>query len=137
MRNIYTAETIEKAMQIAEASDKWGEATIELNGYHINLGDGFDQEMLEVLAHHKPTREKLDDLASLLSGILEDLREKPPMTDAQALAEIEEAKRILDKHHDSYFLLGVWQERDDGICYRYANGRYAELAKRDSEGDAA
>ena len=63
--------------------------------------------------------------------------EQMPMTDAQALSEIEEAKRILDKHHDSGFLIGVWHERDDGICYRYADGRYAELAERDSECEAA
>ncbi|OCX60550.1 hypothetical protein BFP70_17445 [Thioclava sp. SK-1] len=57
--------------------------------------------------------------------------EQVPMTDAQALSEAEKAKRILDKHHDSGFLLGVWHERDDGICYHYADGRYAELAERD------
>tara|TARA_R110002073_G_C9244096_1_gene562023 strand:+ start:297 stop:647 length:351 start_codon:yes stop_codon:yes gene_type:complete len=66
-----------------------------------------------------------------------DSLEQVPMTDAQALSEIEEAKRILDKHHDSGFLIGVWQEQLDGICYRYANGRYAELAQRASEGEAA
>lgn len=135
--SIHDAKILKAAMQIVEESDNWGEATIELNGYHINLGDGFDQNMLEVLAHHKPTLSKLDDLASLLSGILENLREKPPMTDAQALLEIEEAKRILDKHHDSGFLIGVWHEQLDGICYRYAVGRYAELAQRDLEDEAA
>ena len=63
--------------------------------------------------------------------------ESERMTDAQALSEIEEAKRILDKHYDSGFLLGIWNECDDGICYRYADGRYAELAKRESEDEAA
>ncbi len=63
--------------------------------------------------------------------------EQLPMTEAQALSEIEEATRILDKHHDSGFLLGVWHERDDGISYRYADGRYTELAERESEGEAA
>tara|TARA_R110002012_G_scaffold318833_2_gene537864 strand:+ start:582 stop:932 length:351 start_codon:yes stop_codon:yes gene_type:complete len=66
-----------------------------------------------------------------------DSSEQVPMTDAQALSEIEEAKRILDKHHDSGFLIGVWHEQLDGISYSYANGRYAELAERDSEGKAA
>ena len=64
--SIHDAKILKAAMQIVEESDNWGEATIELNGYHINLGDGFDQNMLEVLAQHKPTLEKLDNLASLL-----------------------------------------------------------------------
>lgn len=63
--------------------------------------------------------------------------EQAPMTDAPALSEIEETKRILDKHHDSGFLIGVLHQRDDGISYRYADGRYAELAERDSQGEAA
>ncbi len=63
--------------------------------------------------------------------------QQAPMTIAQALSEIEEAKRILDKHHDSGFLLGVWHERDDGICYRYEDGLHDELAERDSDGKAA
>ena len=63
--------------------------------------------------------------------------EQVPKTDAQALSEIEEAKRTLDKHHDSGLLLGVWHERDDGICYRYADGGYDELAQRDTEGEPA
>ncbi|MBZ8118565.1 hypothetical protein KUD11_07865 [Roseovarius sp. LXJ103] len=59
------------------------------------------------------------------------------MTDAQALSGIEDAKRILDKHYDTGFPLGVWHEQYDGIFYRYADGRYAELAQRDLEGKAA
>lgn len=59
------------------------------------------------------------------------------MTTPQALSEIEDAKRILDKHYDSGFLLGVWHERYDGIFYRYAEGRYFELAQRDTEGQPA
>lgn len=66
-----------------------------------------------------------------------DGSEQVPMTDAQALSEIEEAKRILDRHYDSGFLLGVWHEQYDGICYRYAEGRYDELAQRDTEGEPA
>jgi len=54
-----------------------------------------------------------------------------------SFVEVEEAKGILDKHYDSGFLLGVWHECNDGICYRYADGRYAELAKRDSGYEAA
>ncbi|UWR21112.1 hypothetical protein [Sulfitobacter sp. S190] len=134
--SIHNAKILKAAMQIVEESDNWCEATIESNGHAINLADGFDQDLLEVLAHHKPTLSKLDDLASLLSDILEDLREKPPMTDAQALSEIEEAKRILDKHYDSGFLIGVWHEQLDGVSYRYAKDRYDELAQRDSEGEA-
>ncbi|MEM7644776.1 MAG: hypothetical protein AAF366_19980, partial [Pseudomonadota bacterium] len=42
-----------------------------------------------------------------------------------------------DKHYGSGFLLGVWHEQHDGISYRYAEGRYDELAQRDSEGEAA
>jgi hypothetical protein len=46
------------------------------------------------------------------------------MTDARALEEVSAAKRILQRHYDAGFLLGIF--------YRYADGPYAELAERQS-----
>ncbi len=80
----YDAGTIKKAMNIVEASDKWCEATIELNGHHINLSDGADYDMLELLCHHQPTLRKMDELASLLADVIKDARDKPPSTDTNA-----------------------------------------------------
>jgi len=51
------------------------------------------------------------------------------MTDERALIEINEAKGVLDKHIDNGFLLGVWTE-DEGFCYRYVDGRYADRAEK-------
>ena len=135
--SIHNAKILKAAMQIVEESDNWGEATIELNGYHINLGDGFDQEMLEVLAHHKPTREKLNDLASLLSDILEALREKPPMTDEMALRTVEAAKDKINEYVDLGFVTDVVRDEKGYLGFCYDPERFARIAQRDLEGKAA
>lgn len=59
-----------------------------------------------------------------------------PMTDQRALAEIEEAQEVLQKHYDNGFLLGFWHEQYDDFQYRYVEGEYARRAEVEAE-DAA
>lgn len=137
MSYFYDAEIIEKAMVIVEASEEWGDATIELNGHSINPTDGFDHDMLEMLAHHKPTLRKLDDLISLLSGILKDLREKPPVTDEMALRTVEAAKDKINEYVDLGFVTDVVRDKKGYLGFCYDPERFARIAERDSEGEAA
>lgn len=60
-----------------------------------------------------------------------DMTWEAPMTDERALFEVEVAVKKLQKHYDAGFLLGIWNEQYDGVAYRCANGRYAELAERE------
>ncbi|SFT43611.1 hypothetical protein [Sedimentitalea nanhaiensis] len=125
--SIHDAKILKAAMQIVEESDNWGEATIELNGHHINLNDFFDQDMLSVLALHKPTLEKLNDLASQLSGILEDLREKPPMTDDMALRTVEAAKDKINEYVDLRFVTDIVRDEKGYLGFCYDPERFARM----------
>lgn len=135
--SIHDAKILKTAMQIVEESDNWGEATIELNGHHINLNDFFDRDMLQVLALHKPTREKLNDLVSQLTGILEDIREQPPMTDDMALRTVDAAKDKINEYVDLGFVTDIVCDEKGYLGFCYDPQRFARIAQSDSEGDAA
>lgn len=126
----YPMPSIQTAMAVIDAAEGWGDATLDLNGYSFYLADGGDQQILEIVMQHIPSAEKVLDLLAQLREIVEEPDEpEPEMTDARALAEIEAARLVLQKHYDAGFLLGVWTEQYDGVSYRYANGRYAERAE--------
>lgn len=58
------------------------------------------------------------------------------MTQKKALAEMDKAKEIIDRHVDLGWLLGYHHESGDGFTYRYASGRYEERLRMYGE-DAA
>jgi hypothetical protein len=122
---------------VADAAEKWGEATLELNGYSFNLTDADDLQMLEIVMQHGPSADKVLDLFDGLRDVVkEPVEPEPEVTDARALAEIEAARRALQKHYHAGFLLGVWTEQYDGVSYRYADGRYAAIAEAEREAAA-
>jgi len=130
----YSLSTIQTAMTVADAAEKWGEATLQLNGYSFNLTDTSDLQLLEIIMQHEPCADKVFEFFDQLRDLVKEPDEpEPEMTDARALAEIEAARRALQKHYDAGFLLGVWTEQYDGISYRYFNGRYAERAAAERE----
>ena len=133
----YDAGTIKKAMNVVEASDQWCEATIELNGHHINLSDGADYDMLELLCHHQPTLSKLTELASLLADVIKDLREEPPITDDMALRTVEAAQRVINEYVDLRFVTDVVRDDKGYLGFCYDPERFARIAERDSEDKAA
>lgn len=58
------------------------------------------------------------------------------MTEKKALAEMDKAKEIIDRHVDMGWLIGYHHEFGDGFSYRYASGRYEERLRMYEE-DAA
>lgn len=117
--------TASAALKILAHGGEDMRVNICVNGQALTLSAEFDHAVFDVLMQHPPIAAKVREMVRQIT------LGEGAMTDAQALSEIEEAKRILDKHYDSGFLIGVWHEQYDGISYRYADGRYAELAKRE------
>lgn len=50
-----------------------------------------------------------------------------PMTDERALRELDQAKRIIDKHLANGFVADVFVNSDDCFDFAYSVGRYAEI----------
>lgn len=68
--NEYSLTSIRTAMAVADAAEKWGEATLELNGYSFNLTDTGDSQLLEIAMQHRSSAEKvLDLLANLTEAV--------------------------------------------------------------------
>ena len=55
------------------------------------------------------------------------------MTQKKALAEMDKAKEIIDRHVDMGWLLGYHHEFGDGFTYRYVNDRYEQRAMDEEE----
>ncbi|ANB35762.1 hypothetical protein M2324_003589 [Rhodovulum sulfidophilum] len=63
----YSLTSIRTAMAVADAAEKWGEATLELNGYSFNLTDTGDSQLLSIIMQHEPSADKVRDLLANLT----------------------------------------------------------------------
>lgn len=108
---------------------------LRIGEYKLDFHDDNDVEVIKVLLANTPFSDSVQGIENGLDD-LHDFQDLP-MTDRRARKEVEAARNILQRHYDAGFLLGVWHEQYDGICFRYAEGRYSELAERDSEDKAA
>lgn len=63
----YPLSTIRKAMAVTDAAEKWGEATLQLNGYLFSLTETSDFQLLETVMQHRSSAEKVRDLLANLT----------------------------------------------------------------------
>ncbi len=57
-------------MSVVIDAEQWGDATLEFNGHSLDLTDGNDLQILEIVMQHRPCAEKLLDLlANLTEGV--------------------------------------------------------------------
>lgn len=66
----YSLTSIRAAMAVTDAAEKWGEATLELNGYSFNLTDTGDSQLLSIIMQHEPSADKVHDLLGKLTAVV-------------------------------------------------------------------
>ncbi|MBK5922721.1 hypothetical protein CCR90_02795 [Rhodovulum sulfidophilum] len=66
----YSLTSIRAAMAVTDAAEKWGEATLELNGYSFNMTDSGDCQLLSIIMQHEPSADKVYDLLGKLGAVV-------------------------------------------------------------------
>lgn len=113
---------LETAFVIVADNDFVGHC-FHVNGCDFYPGRPNDDALLKLLAQ-TPARVKIEELRDILNAVLDKPDSAETMTEKKAIAEMEMAKEIIDRHVDLGWLLGYHHESCEGFNYRYASGRY-------------
>ena len=79
------------------------------------------------------TEDRRDYFIRFENGILFGCWDWTLPEDKRAQMEMMQVKATIDRHYNNRWLLGYHHEEMDGFVYRYADGRYDELAQHARE----